>query len=203
MLKLDHLAVLAGTLDDGRAMIEAALGTPLQPGGQHRHFGTHNLLLGLEDGLYLEVIAVDNTVPRPACPRWFDLDRLSGPPRLGNWICQVDDLDAAVAKFPHAGIPVSLSRGDLRWQMAVPQGGILPYDNMFPALMEWHCDDHPAKRLAPSGCQLERLVIRHPRAAILEREIRPVLPDPLVIFETGQAGMQAELSTPHGRRILQ
>ena len=42
-----------------------------------------------------------------------------------------------------------LSRGDLRWQMAVPGDGILPFDNMFPALMQWH-SPHPAAQLTLS-----------------------------------------------------
>ena len=77
MLELDHLAVSGETLEAGRAHVEDALGVTLQPGGQHRHFGTHNLLLGLEDGLYLEVITVDPSAPDPDYPRWFDLDRFA------------------------------------------------------------------------------------------------------------------------------
>ena len=48
MLKLDHFAVAAETLEAGRAYAEEALGVTLRPGGQHAHFGTHNMLLGFE-----------------------------------------------------------------------------------------------------------------------------------------------------------
>jgi len=34
------------------------LGVPFQPGGRHDVFGTHNALLGLADGLYIEAIAI-------------------------------------------------------------------------------------------------------------------------------------------------
>jgi hypothetical protein len=57
-LRLDHLAISAGTLDEGVAAVEEALGVPLAGGGQHPHMATHNRLLGLGD-LYLEVIAAD------------------------------------------------------------------------------------------------------------------------------------------------
>lgn len=41
----------------------------------HRlQFGTHNRCLGMEDGIYLEVIAVDPEAPPPSRPRWFGLD---------------------------------------------------------------------------------------------------------------------------------
>lgn len=40
----------------------------------HPQFGTHNRCLGMEDGIYLEVIAVDPEAPPPSRPRWFGLD---------------------------------------------------------------------------------------------------------------------------------
>ncbi len=203
MLHLDHIAVAAETLDAGRAMVEGALGVALQPGGQHAHFGTHNMLLGLEDGLYLEVIAIDPGAPKPCYARWFDLDRFQGKPRLSNWICRTDHLDREVAQFPAAGQPVALARGDLRWKMAVPDDGILPYDNHFPALIEWQCTQHPAHLLAPSGCRLERLLIRHPHAGHLQAALAPVLEDPRIVFETGPAALVAEIMTPLGQRVLE
>ena len=151
MLELDHLAVAAATLEEGREAVETALGVPLQPGGQHAHFGTHNCLLGLEDGLYLEVIAIDPDAPEPGYPRWFDLDRFDGWARPQVWICRTDDLSGVLARAPGAGTPVALARGDLHWQMAVPEDGVLPYDNRFPAVIEWQSGGHPAARLAPSG----------------------------------------------------
>ena len=123
---MDHIAVAATTLEEGREAVEDALGVVLQSGGQHEHYGTHNLLLGLEDGLYLEVIAIDPDAPVPTYPRWFDLDRFEGRARPHIWICRTNDLASAVSRFPEAGLPVSLERGDLRWQMAVPSTGILP-----------------------------------------------------------------------------
>ena len=49
MLILDHIAVAATDLGHGTKWVEQALGVPMQPGGQHAHFGTHNTLLGLGD----------------------------------------------------------------------------------------------------------------------------------------------------------
>lgn len=201
-LELDHLAVTATTLEEGCTMVEESLGLPLQPGGRHVRFGTHNMLLGLEDGLYLEVIAIDRDARAPDQPRWFDLDRRAGPPRLGNWICRCADLPAMLEELPLAGSPVELERGDLKWRMAVPGDGRLPHDNMFPALMEWQCPDHPARRLTQRGCRLETLVISHPEAAALEAEIAPVLDDRRISFETAAPGLTAGFATPAGRKWL-
>ncbi|MGX0878174.1 hypothetical protein ACSSV4_002871 [Roseovarius sp. MBR-154] len=201
-MRLDHLAVAAESLDEGRAAVEAALGLPLQPGGRHAHFGTHNLLMGLADGLYLEVIAVDPDAPAPGIPRWFDLDRFSGPPRLSNWICAVDDLEAAMARHRQAGEAVDLARGDLRWRMAVPGDGVLPFDNRFPALIEWQGGGHPSARLADLGARLVRLVVTHPEAGALRAELSD-LSDPRVVLEPGAPGLRAEIATPHGVRVLE
>lgn len=204
MLRLDHLAVSAATLDDGVAAVEQALGVALAPGGQHAHMSTHNRLLGLGD-IYLEVIATDPTAPAPAWPRWFDLDNFAGPPRLTNWIAACDDLDAELAHSPDGtGTPVALSRGDLRWQMAVPADGRLPYDGCFPALISWQGTLHPNTLLPDVGVRLERLDIAHPDAAALAAQLQGRLPDPRIRFETALAkAMRATFSTPHGRRILE
>ena len=201
-MQLDHLAVAAMTLEEAAAHIEAALGLALQPGGAHPQFGTHNRLMGLGAGLYLEAIAIDPDAPAPDRPRWFDLDRLSGPAHLRNWIVRVDDLDAAVARHPDAGTPLALARGDLRWRMAVPEDGVLPFDNRFPALIEWQGRAHPAQRLASSGASLERLIVAHPEAAALRAALADMT-DTRVVIEPGTPALRAEIVTPHGMRVLE
>ncbi|OIQ45916.1 MAG: polyphosphate kinase [Roseobacter sp. MedPE-SW] len=199
-MELDHLAVAGETLQEACDYVEAALGVPLQPGGEHAVFGTHNRLLGLADGLYLEAIAIDPEATPQRRPCWFDLDRFSGAPRISNWICRCTDLPAKLTQLPKgAGDLVSLTRGDLKWDMAVPADGILPYDNKFPALIEWH-SAHPAPLLQQQGCRLHHLLVSHPKAETLQKALS--LFDPLVRFETGPAGFEAEFDTPHGRRLL-
>lgn len=203
MLWLDHIAVAAETLEGAVERVESTLGVEMRPGGKHAHFGTHNRLLGLADGLYLEAIAIDPGAAPPGYPRWFDLDRLRGGARIGNWICRTDDLDHALRHLPQAGRPVALARGDLRWRMAVPDDGVLPYDNRFPALMQWQVAPIPAEILPPSGCRLRRLVIAHPEAPRLRAEIAPHLADPRVVYEVGASAIRAEIDTPLGRRVLE
>jgi hypothetical protein len=202
-MRLDHLAVSAVTLEEGVAHVEAALGVALAPGGQHPHMGTHNRLLGLGD-IYLEVIAADPAASRPAWPRWFDLDRFSGVPRLTNWIAACDDLQAEVARGPDGvGDPVALARGDLRWNMAVPATGRLPFDDAFPALIHWEGAVHPVQRLPDAGVRLIRLEIAHPEAAALRKALAGRLDDGrVVIVEGAEKAMQASFATPGGTRLL-
>ena len=201
-LDLDHIAVAAATLEDGRAFVEAALGVRMQPGGKHARFGTHNMLLGLEDGLYLEIIAIDPDAPAPGRPRWFDLDRFDGQPRIDNWICRTDGLDKATDVFPKAGRPLRMTRDDLVWHMAVPDTGILPFDDCFPALMDWGDTAHPATRLNPSGCRLRELVVSHPEAVQLGAMMADHLDDDRVVFETGSRQITAAFDTAAGPRVL-
>jgi hypothetical protein len=203
MLALDHIAVSAETLEDGAKWVEMALGVPLAGGGKHAHMGTHNRLLGLGD-LYLEVIAIDPDAPAPSWPRWFDLDRFQGPPRLTNWICHTDNLDAALAAAPPGtGTATDLQRGDYRWRFAVPATGKLPFDDCFPALIQWQGDLHPAKTLRDHGVRLQHLEITHPEAPALQAPLQRQLSDPRVQIQLGPyRSCRATFSTPHGTRVL-
>lgn len=202
-MKLDHIAVAGATLQEATEAVETALGVSLQPGGKHELFGTHNSLLGLADGLYLEAIAADPDAPVPKRPRWFDLDKFSGPARLTNWICQTGDLEALLPRLhPDAGHPVALARGELTWQMAVPESGRLPFDNLYPALISWQGSLHPSAMLDVSGCRLRRLVVSHPDGADLADLLQPLIRDDRVDLETGEIGLAAEIDTPHGLRQL-
>jgi hypothetical protein len=202
-LSFDHIAISATSLEEGVFLVEDRLGLRLAGGGKHAHMGTHNRLMGMGD-LYLEVIAVDPEAPRPDWPRWFDLDCFSGPPRLTNWVVGADDLDTALALCPSGtGLPVQLARGDYRWRMAVPGDGKLPFNGMFPALIQWQGTLHPTGALPDTGLRLSRLVLAHPEAPALRRALSALIADPRIVIETGAcAEMRAEFTTPHGPRSL-
>lgn len=199
MLSLDHLAVLGTTLPEAVAHCETAFDTALLPGGQHAAFATHNQLLGLEDGLYLEAIAIDPQAPNPGRPRWFGLDAFDGPARLNKWICRVPDMEAALQALPEAGTPVRLTRGDLAWTMAVPADGQLPFDGMFPALIQWHSPKPPGDQMMGEGRHLTTLTIQHPQAKALQDRLSPLLHAPVVQFETAnEPALHAIFATPRG-----
>lgn len=203
MIGFDHLAVSGETLAEAREHVENALGVRMQAGGEHDVFFTHNALLGLEDGLYLEAIAINPDAPRPDRSRWFDLDRFKGSPRLTNWICRTDDLAEELANCAVSlGEPVDLQRGDLRWRMAVPRSGVLPFDNCAPALIQWQTKVHPATVLSPSSASLRRMTVTHPKAGELADVLSQSLHDERIVFEVGEIGYLAEFDTVHGSRVL-
>lgn len=199
---LDHLAVAGETLEEAVAHTEQSLGITLGPGGDHARYGTHNRLIGLEDGLYLEAIAIDPDARPQEQPRWFNLDQFNGPARLSNWILRSEDLEAEKSLLPpNTQRHVQMQRGDLRWLMTVPADGLLPFDNLFPAVLQWQAEP-PAGRLPQSRCRLTRLVLSHPEAAALQKALDRILADPRIKVEQGAPVMMAEFETPHGKRQL-
>jgi len=204
-LVLDHIAVAAASLAAGLAHVEAALGVAMPAGGKHREMATHNHVLRLGEGLFLEVIAIDPEAGPPARARWFDLDRFAtAPPRLVTWVARTSDLAAALAVAPAAcGVPVPVSRGDLSWQIAVPADGSLPFGGAYPTLIEWRPDPHPASRMPDLGYRLEQLCIEHPDAGAIRDYLEPVFADARVSIESGpQIRLTARIATPQGVRTL-
>jgi hypothetical protein len=195
---LDHIAVVCADLSTGADWLSEKLGVPLLDGGEHARFGTYNKLLGLAEGLYLEVIS-----PKPAAqidgPRWFNLDHAPAKPRWGNWICRTDN--------PHAlpdltGPAISMARGGLEWEITVSDDGSLPMDGGFPTLIKWADEtSHPAASLPNSGCRLVRWEVQHPQADRL-RKMCPMR-DGCVVFTVADAiGFRATFDTPTGIKVI-
>ena len=80
MAEIDHIVIGAATLRQGADWVERHLGARPSGGGVHEGAGTHNLLLGLGSGCYLEVIApIQGSLSRstPGCST--SMIRRSGP----------------------------------------------------------------------------------------------------------------------------
>ena len=150
-LRLDHLVYAVPDLGDGVAQLEAALGVPTLPGGQHDGLGTHNAILPLERSSYVEVIALDPANPSPAMPPPFGLKDLSEA-RLVTWAVHSydfeSDTDRARQNGYDPGLTVPLSRtmpgGEkLEWKLTVrpePLGG-----GLIPFVIDWGATPHPSR----------------------------------------------------------
>jgi len=161
---LDHIAVVAPDLASGTQFVEQTLSVSLQAGGQHPRMGTHNKLLRLGEGVYLEVIAVDPNAAAPPRPRWFELDKLrpDASPRLATWVVRTDDIVAAREACTWDPGPIeSMTRGTLAWRITIPADGSLPQAGAAPTLIQWDAEPHPASTLDDVGCTLEKLEIFH------------------------------------------
>lgn len=205
MLTLDHIVIVAESLEDGRAFVEQRLGVSLEQGGHHALMGTHNLLLGLEGGLYLEVISVDPEVPNPGRLRWFGMDGFGGAPRLTNWVGRSDAIDADIERlFGKGVVPTALSRGDLNWRMSVIDDGQTPFDGLVPMMLDWGDGPKAADRLQPSGCRLKQLVLGHPDHEALRQVLGDMLRDERVRIEFSERpSIKAMMETLLGEVELQ
>jgi hypothetical protein len=207
MAEIDHLVLGARTLEAGSAFLLEHLGVAPKKGGVHEGFGTHNMLLGLGRGCYLEVIAPDPGQPQPAHPRPFDLDdpavkmMLEAEPRLLAWVARTPVLDAVVARLgPRAGEVKSMKRGDLSWRMAFPPQR-QDMDNIIPALIEWQ-GEGASSRLADSHCRLLHLEAEHPesdavRALLAERGLE----DAVKVRQSPHARLIARLRRADGTEV--
>lgn len=169
-IAVDHLIIAARTLDEGTAWVASHLGAAPAGGGRHPLMGTHNRLLGLGPGAYLEVIAIDPEAPQPPHPRWFSLDaphmreRLARGPALVHWMMNTADIAMAAAHAPvDLGEIIAVTRGDYRWRVTVRPDGGMPAAGVFPSLIQWD-SDRPAASLPDAGCRIESLELAHPDA---------------------------------------
>jgi hypothetical protein len=222
-LHLDHLVVAARTLGEGAQYVNEALGVEPVAGGQHPGMRTHNRLLSLWGGQYLEIIACDPDATleagQPVRPRWFGLDdaafreRLEGGPFLAPWVARVarpKNLARWQQQYPQRIPPVlPMTRATLAWQIGVPDNGALPDwqgagDGIVPTLIQWGQPAHPSTRLPESGIALKALRGFHPRADHVAEHLRWLGAERLIALDATlvEPCLIAEFETPSGVRVL-
>jgi hypothetical protein len=208
---LDHLVVVAGTLEEGRRWCAARLGVAMANGGSHVRMGTHNKLLNIGNGIYLEAIAVDPGGNSPVVPRWFGMDSPLGRklaaegPRLASFVVATNNIQQCVEAVPALGTIHHMQRGALEWQITIPENGELGWQGALPAVIQWPEGVHPTASMADSGCDLERLEVLHPDAENLSRLWSAIgFADSRVrlLPTSGAPGLRAILRTPSGERTI-
>jgi len=205
----DHLVVAALDLAQGCDFVEERLGVRPQPGGAHVAMGTHNAVLSLGPGFYLEVLAIDPAGRAPARPRWFDLDEprmkadLAEGPQLVHWVARCADLHAAVARVPELGVPTPMARGDLQWRITIPDDGHRPARGLVPTLISWPPGAHPTQRMPDSGLRLALVAGEHPEPAVVRAELAALgLSDTMKVTFAKSPRIAAMIRTPRGVATL-
>ena len=216
IVELDHIVITCHRLRAGMDYIQRVFGVTIPEGGQHDFMGTHNAIMAIGNGAYLEVIAIDETLPAPPYPRWFGLgnimreDQLKDKPLLAHFVMRTTDLEASLASLdPHdaalIGKPHAASRGDLTWQITLNPTGLPPEGGCLPALIQWD-GEPPVSRMAFPGPVLEKLRLCHPdperMTAFMERiGAGMMVNDGLIDIEhSAPAGLKADFS--HRQRSI-
>jgi hypothetical protein len=228
--QIDHLVVMASTLDAGVQWCEETLGITPGPGGEHEKHGTHNRLFKIASPkfplAYFEIIAINPAavIPkRSQVPRWFDMDNkalqkaVAEQPRLIHFVASTDDVKAARHVLRTQGIERGQvvhasrksSKGTLNWQITVREDGERLFDGCLPTLIQWGKPDateplrlHPRNSLPRSGVTLQSLAVSHPSNAKLEAAYQSLGLEGITI-ESGAANLVATLQTPKGLVQLQ
>lgn len=213
--ELDHLVIAAATLEQGVDWLEARLGVRVSQGGRHPLMGTHNCLMQIGGGAFLEVIAIDPEAPPPGRPRWYGLDRpeiqrrLAGGPRLLTWVVRTTDIGAAAKALPNCGPVIEGRRGTLAWKITVRHDGWMPEDGLFPTLIQWPASlgpDGPVPNMPDFGCRLEDFRIAHAGPARLQAALAATGADGIARIEqaseSNPPGLKAILGSPNGKVAL-
>ena len=169
MIRFDHIVIGAESLESGNRWIRQTCGIEIPAGGRHLQMATHNLVTATGLDTYLEVIAKDPEVAAPKRPRWFGLDdrsvaeRLAASPFPLAWVASTDELDAACARARSVGVdvgrPLSMTRDNLRWRIAVRDDGAPCLGGAAPMIMEWPTGAHPACGMTDLGVRIRKISI--------------------------------------------
>jgi hypothetical protein len=205
-VQLDHLVYAVRDLEQGIASIERLIGVRAATGGKHTGRGTHNALLSLGTGSYLEIIAGDPDQPAPADPRPFGIDRLREP-RLVTWAVRVPDIEERVETARASGydpgpiVPMSRALpggGELKWRLTLPR--VRAGDGLVPFLIDWEPGQHPSQT-APSGAMLVELQGEHPRPESVQPLLDAIGVD-VSLVESARPALIATIEGPNGTVLL-
>ncbi|MGH7307655.1 MAG: VOC family protein [Candidatus Rokuibacteriota bacterium] len=142
---IDHIVIAVPDLALAQKSYET-LGFTVVPGGRHP-VGSHNALIALADGSYIELIAFYE--PSPRHKWWVPLQKGGG---LVDFCMQTDDLAGDTAAWRRAGVaiddpsPLSRVRPDgyqLKWVLSIPRE---TFKGVAPFLIE---DETPREERVP------------------------------------------------------
>lgn len=203
-IEIDHLLVGCPDLVAGCDYMEALFGSRPQRGGSHRGIGTRNALLGLEAGIYVEVIAPDRE-QAPTLPLSNYLSQLPEASILW-WAARCTDILKISSRLATAQI----RSGEVEsWSRRKPDGETLSWKLLMPSdaslgpampfFIQW--DDirlHPSRSLQVAG-KLDFLHVTHPDGS----SISPFTADCLSAEVGCTSAILASVSTPGGIVELQ
>lgn len=211
MLKLDHLTIIAPTLAEGVAHVRACLDLDVPFGQRHAYMGTHNHLLQLGDGVYLEIVALDPDGRAPNRKRWFGLDDQKkvradwdAGRRLRGWVARTDDIDAVLAgREAIFGRKVGLPMEAPTFDFALKDDGSLPLDGGAPSIIDRRGKARSMAGIADLGARLREFRFEHPDVAHLSALYRELDIDRTPIVVQGTAPRyQAQIETSKGLKEL-
>lgn len=203
-MKLDHLILGISDLEKGIEDFERLTGVRAQFAGVHPNIGTHNALMSLDDGIYLEIIAPQIPGAHLSGPfRGFEhLEELTPV----GWVVS-GQLSMIRAQLKQLGkehtdvLPGSRKAPDgriLKWQTI-----FMAYEyevNMNPFFIDWDVDTIHPSMSNPKGCTLVDYTIADNGDKGMIDMLSTVSPKPSIVTTTETVGtlMSIGIDTPKG-----
>jgi hypothetical protein len=202
-LALDHLILAGPDLEGLEALALDRTGVAPVAGGRHVGHGTHNALVGLGPGRYLELLAPD---PTQAGGAFADTIAHVRAPALHTWCARGGDAALVARRIADAGatpkrVPMARRRSDgseLAWELVFVLDH--PFSTLVPFFVDWRGAEHPSAAL-PAALDLLRVELRHPEAADLRRFLQALggVPEPVVVTTGDAPRIGATLVGERGR----
>jgi hypothetical protein len=198
--RIDHLMWGAPDLEAAVADLQDRFGLRAVAGGVHPGRGTRNALLGLDDGIYLEIIAPDPAQPHAGFAA--GLAALEAP-ALITFAAASGDLPRVARTLETRGYQ---ARGPVATRRTTPSGDLLawellfpfahPFGTLCPFFIDWGECRHPSADLTSCG-RLEHLTVGTARAV----ELRALLDDlevPVRVCDADVACIRADITITGG-----
>jgi hypothetical protein len=163
--------------------------------------GTHNALVSLGSGLYLEILA-----PRPGASLDPMVQNVAACDTLTPflWAAATDDIDQLheavtaagfAANDPSPGSRVTMDGDTLRWSMFTMCDDAL---SNAPFFIEWEKDTRHPSSSTPTGCSLTSFTLASPDHENVQRLLTAVGLKAIVTSGPRPARMVISLQTPRG-----
>lgn len=169
--QIDHVVIGVPNLESAITEIEQLTGVRPVVGGSHPGRGTHNALLSLGHGVYLELIAL-----QPGAKETTDNAELVAlkEPTPVHWAVSTRTAQSAVASLRTLGFNPSTPEAGAR---QTPAGGLLQWRTFWlndapigaPFFIEWQSGSPHPSTTSPSGCSLRALHVASPDAVALRK----------------------------------
>ncbi len=208
MLQLDHITVIAPSLNEGVEHVRSCLGIDICNGATHSDMGTHNRRLRMGAETYLEVIAIDPSAPPPIGARWFGLDDGDGllsdwenGIRLKAWVANTDNIDKITTLHGQLlGTKIWLEKA---FHFSLLPDGTLPLKGALPCVIDRAGRPSPSCRFEDHGILLRELVLEHPSPHQITKLFDELgITDPPKVRDGPRIRFSALIDTPSGLKTL-
>jgi hypothetical protein len=196
--QVDHILLGIDDLERGMEQFEKLTGVRPVQGGKHPR-GTHNALVSLGDGTYLEILAVQ---PDVAPPKEYEgLKQLHSLTPIG-WAVSSKDSTQLRNRLTAAGMAVTESTAGSR---TTPAGTTLSWQTFglkegfdeAPFFIVWSQQSAHPSTTSPTGCKLQQWRVAGPHLKNLE-QLRSALDLRIDAAEASSTALRLSLQCPKG-----